>query len=183
MRWVSCRSRRWRPARDWFLWGMGQTPPANAVLFAAFLHPFPAGGCWADLSPPAARAHAVQRGTAAHDRPLDHPRPRRARSSSPVVAFKLYASTDGLQDDDLVPGPASRPMKGVWQAIVLIIAWTHASIGLWAWMRNPAVVRARGALRLRLCTALADAGDHGLHRRFARDLMHLVRDPAWTQSR
>jgi adenylate cyclase len=73
------------------------------------------------------------------------------------------------------------PGKGVFQALVLVVAWTHACLGLWMWMRirpwYPRVAPYAFAFAL-LLPALAIMGFVAA----ARDVTHLVRQPGWTEA-
>ena len=163
--------------RDWFLWVWGNAA-GNAVLFAAFLAHFLLA-LWAIyrrrrlVHMPFSEALQLTTGLLIIPGLAEH-------VVLTVVAFKLYASTDDYKTMIWFLACIA-PQKGVWQAIVLIIAWTHACIGLWAWMRiRPWYARVAPyafAFAL-LWPALAIMGFIAA----ARDLMHLVRDPVWTQA-
>src|SRR5882724_1946533 len=159
--------------RDWFLWVWGNAA-GNAVLFAAFFTHFLLA-LWAIyrrrrlVHMPFSEALQLTTGLLIIPGLAEH-------VVLTVVAFKLYASTDDYKTMIWFLACIA-PMKGVWQAIVLIIAWTHASIGLWAWMRiRPWYARVAPyafAFAL-LWPTLAIMGFIAA----SRDLMHLVRDPA-----
>ncbi len=71
------------------------------------------------------------------------------------------------------------PQKGLWQAAVLLIAWTHACLGLWMWLRikpwYPRVSTLAFAFAL-LWPALAIMGMVAA----GRDIQYLAARPGWT---
>ncbi len=163
--------------RLWFLWFWGN-PLGDVVYGGAFLAHF-ALALWAIyrrrrlLHMPFSEALQLTTGLLIIPGLAEH-------VVLTAIAYKLYGSVDDYKTMIWFMAVVA-PHKGVWQAVVLLIAWTHACLGLWAWMRiRPWYGRVAPyafAFAL-LWPALSIMGFIAA----ARDVMHLVREPGWTRA-
>ena len=78
--------------------------------------------------------NAVLRGGAARARILDPVLPHRPRAQT-RVADTFFGANYGYYQSLLYHYFVDRPGRGALQLIVLVIAWIHAMIGMWFWLR------------------------------------------------